>query len=295
MRRLFIRCFQLLAIAFLLVQGISVFQLDHLRAHGGAMHEVIRRSLAPSQAPVILMGDSVSAQLARHRAPDPRELLDLTGNAAISLAGQLAMLTVHARHNDLRGRTVLVACHPDSFTWNLADYYTFGYFVRLFDRPPFRDTFSPMVRERIRHVPLYPLAYLPSVRVSSWSPSWRPRAPDPSPSFYPALSSVTIESLQRMRALATEAGFSLHVVPPPVADEVYARLDMTSLHDQVRALGLQDLFGDYFETIPVLPRHLFREDDPIHFRTEALPLVEWPYLDAGFVRGKFAPARGATP
>ncbi len=282
MRRFVIKCVCMAVWIGLLLQLVATVRLrsgDAGRRVAAEVYDAQARSRALTQAPTIFLGDSVSHQLILHRDPAPERIHDLTCNAAISLAGHWLLLRQFAERNPMRGRRVVLAYHPDSFIFNLDDKFSFGYFVRPFNRAPYARHFTDLVRSRVRSVPLQFLVHLPSVRASDWSPRWVPRPAGDSAPHYPRLSAVSVEALRAIQTMAAREGFRLHVASPPVSEETYARFDMAAFYEQSEREGLGDVFRPYRETLQVLPRDWFRDNDPIHFRAAALPSVRWPVLD----------------
>lgn len=265
-------------LAALIIQLHSWWMLKTYRVRHEVGPEVYRAIASARQfndAPIVLLGDSVTHQLASTLLDNNAQVIDLSCNAAISLAGHYLLLKRFSEFNDLKSRKVIISYHPDSFRFNLNDKFTFGYFARPFYDPWFRDHYPPIVCEKLDNISFAWLLKVPSIRASDWSPSMTTHIPDSGVGHYPSLSDVSIDTLRRFRNLSRVAGFSLIIISSPVCDETYSRFDLPSFKKQIEREGLSDLFGAYFLSMDVLPRNLFRDDDTIHFRGSAIGDVKW--------------------
>jgi len=221
---------------------------------GREVWAALRNSRRHVEARTIVLGDSVAHQL--YDEGDVGAVYSLACNQGVAMVGQYVLLRTLADANDLRGRKVFLVVHPGYLGNELDEVFTFHYFLKPFYGAKAQAHFSDLVQRRIADVPYAWAALVPLVRISTWSPSAVPK------SLGELIGPVSLEYLERMRALARERGFELRVVSPWIS-ESSSRFDLQELRSRVHAWGLDDVFEGYDPLARVLPDGMFI--DRIHY------------------------------
>jgi hypothetical protein len=267
MRKLLLRLVAFAAIVTVAVPGV-LLRFDLLRLHevlGSEVWEALRnteKTVAPKLD--VVLGDSLARQL-YGEGQESGQFWSLASNQAVTIVGQWILLRKFAEHNDMRGRRVFLVTLPSAFTNELRSNLTFHYFLKPFYWSPGDPDLSPLVRERIRDIPLSWTALVPIVKLSRWSPV--PRAHDGDGPLGP----VAVDYLRRMRELGRERGFTVKVLAPFVRRSTRSAYDDGAFRQAVERASLEDLFDRYY--LRVMPDEAFEPWGPhlSPFARSALP------------------------
>ena len=250
--------------------GVHALGWDRRTQVGHVVWETLAIADRPHPAPVILVGDSVGDQLYGQRGRNRPDIEVLCSTAAISLAGHYFTLGDVARHGGLRGKTVVLLFHPNSFAFDLRDVFVYQYFLKPFYRKRYFPDFAATVFDRINPVPWKAALLLPSIRFGNWVPDWRPTPVAPAPGFR-YFSPMSREYLPKLIARIRAAGGRLLIRPPPINQQWAAEnLDLGQWEREINQLNLREAFAGYREALQFWPAEKFKTGDPIHFKQDVL-------------------------
>jgi hypothetical protein len=267
MRKLLLRLVAFAAI-FTVALPWAILRFDLVRLHealGKEVWEALRNAEKTVQPKLdVVLGDSVAHQIYRE-GQESGQFWSLASNQAITIVGQWILLRKFAEHNDMRGRRVSLVVSPGVFSNELRSSLTFHYFLKPFYWSADDPDLSPLVRERIRDIPLSWTALVPIVKLSRWSPVPRVRDGDG------PIGPVAVEYLRRMRDLGRERGFTVKVIAPFMTLKTKSAFDEGAFRQAVERASLEDLFDRYY--LRVLPDEAFGPGG-VHltrYSLEALP------------------------
>ena len=244
-------------VSLFILPDIIPFKLQYRKIFlpSSEVYTAIDKSLRSTEGVrALVLGDSLGNQLySINRYND--KIYSLACNQAVSLAGQYVLLTNFIKNNDVHGIRVYLVYHPESFSNNLDQNYTFNYFIKPFYSGGDSSLFTNTVKEKIRNIPYHSSPLLPIIKLSILSPDFNPDL-----SFkisftendIPILkekylfSEVSIEYLKKINELAKEHHFEFKVVSPFLRaefghyeDDNYSRIIVEN--------GLEKAFAGYFD------------------------------------------------
>jgi len=223
---------------------------------GDEIYISIDKSLKKDKHKKLIIGDSVGNQLFRNtKSYDCFN--SLACNQAISMAGQYILLNNYfSVGNEVD--TVILICTPFTFTNNLDQVYTYHYFIKPFYKD-YHQLFSDKVYEQIHKVPYSEFYWVPNILTSNWAPNYKPD----DQVDYTFLSPISIEYLQKMKALSEEHHFKLIILPTPTRES--RRPEVEKINKQeIIANGLSNEFKDFFKDIIFLNDSNF--EDHVHLK-----------------------------
>jgi hypothetical protein len=236
------------------------------------MEAIIRSVETSSQAITkLLLGDSVARQLypVKENNDDHQSL---ACNQALSLAGHYFILKNFLKsHPPTPGKPydVTLVYHPQSFSSNLDQVFTYHHFVKNFYREPYKDEFTPEVTASLAIIPYKYIARNPLIYTTNWAPvvHFDPKAK------HEFISPINRVYLLKIQQLCKTHGLKFKLMPPWIS---------TSKEHQVAELKgdvkkhpeLKPAFTGYFEAIQIKPNSLFSDEihlvnpklgrDPLH-------------------------------
>ena len=228
---------------------------------GPEVYEAIIKSKKHSKCATVVLGDSVAKQL--FSESDDDATLNLTTNAAISMAGQYALVdNVIKSNKDIK--QIYLVINPFAFINNLNDIYTYSYFVKPFYNNEYRNLFTPRT-STIIDSKLYSYAYsLPITRILPLFGNIDYTKPLKRASL---ISDTSIEYLKLIGAMCSANNIRFRVVPAPISMSKAPVLHK-SIKDAESLIirnSLQHTFTQYFENVQILPDDVF-VDDLVHIK-----------------------------
>jgi len=240
---------------------------------GSEVYTAIEKSMKPTEGVrVLVLGDSVANQL--YNISDyNNEIYSLTCNQAISVVGQYLLLKNYIKNNITKGLKVYLIYHPESFSNNLDQNYTFNYFIKPFYAAENYSLYTNTVNNKVKDIPYYSSVVIPLIKMSLISPDFDPdlsfkvsHYENSTPIFKDKylFSEISIEYLKKMKLLSEENKFGIKVVSPYLMSE-YLEYEEKKYSKIITNNGLDEMFEDYFN---------FKVTDSDNFRDN------YHYIDA---------------
>ena len=229
--------------------------------NGREIYWAIKKSTKPKKVKKLLIGDSVAEQLFDNRKYND-SIYSLACNQAISCVGYYSLLKDFLDTNrDSLPDEVILVIHPLSFQNNLNQVYTFHYFLKPFYCPPFKQNFSATVCRQIEKVPFYYLSQFPFIKISNWSPDFRPEK-ESNGHF---LAPVSLEYILRMKNLCDSLHIPFHIVAPPVSNVYRKEINQNTqlILNESAAINMQTDFALYMNSVKYMDNALYK--DEMHF------------------------------
>jgi len=233
------------------------------------------------EAKVVVLGDSVCCQLYKPNSYR-KEIVSLASNYGVSLLGQRILMDIWLEHNSDAGpQDIALVVNPESFRNSLNETFTYGYVIKPFWCPEWRNRFDDVESRRIKAFRFYWLSQFPYVRISDWCPSEIPSFAQ-EPHFKEChLSQISIYELKKMEESARRHGVRLHILAGVVRESTRTR-DFGVFKRQIKEGNLEALFSEYFPSAKYLPDQLFLDDvrarihlkDPEALGRDALGLLK---------------------
>lgn len=268
LRRFMRRALQFLVLGILVMNVVAVLILSSRLKPimiGREVWLAIDHTRDVTSATTLVLGDSVARQLYDRNNERATGFLHATANQSISMAGQEMLLREALRSNPQLKRVILLY-HPDSFSNDLDQPYTFNYFAKPFCSLKTWPRLSSLVKQHMERRLEFWAAFLPLVKATQLlsNVDYTPRAARGSKRA-PTLAPTTADCLPRMRDLCEAHGVSLELRSPPIAADRKLEWLRTGVHDS----GMDTIFAGYFESMRLLPSRLF--PDGIHIDAQELP------------------------
>jgi hypothetical protein len=229
--------------------------------NGREIYGAIKKSAKHKKVKKLLIGDSVAQQLFDNRKYND-STYSLTCNQAISCAGYYFLLKSFLDKNpdSLPARVILVV-HPLSLQNNLNQVYTYHYFLKPFYCQPYRQYFTATVYNQIQKIRFYYLSQFPFIKISNWSPDFRPEKVD-STVF---LSPISLEYLYRIKSLCDSLHIPFAMVAPPISlvYKPYLMQNSARILHESESINMQAYFAPYLSSFSYCDNALYK--DEMHF------------------------------
>ncbi len=213
----------------------------------------IKRSKTKHKTKKLLLGDSVAKQL----FPDPNDTINsLACNHAISLAGQYFLLNNYIKTGN-KPDTVYLLFSNLSFLNNLHQIYTYHYFLKPFYHAEYDSEFTPTVYEQIHKIPYHQFCREPYILTSNWAPLFT----STDSVDYTLLSPISIQYLNKIKALAHQEKFKLIILPIPMSIKSKPSVEKIN-RQEITDNNFEEEFKHYFQNIVYLDESCF--SDEIH-------------------------------
>jgi hypothetical protein len=228
----------------------------------------------PGDAKYIVIGDSVAYQL--FRGYENKDMLNLTTNQAISMAGQYVLLKSAIRNNPIK--VVVMVFKPQSFCNDLDQKFTYNYFVRPFYTVENYQNFTPHTLERVKSNIFSMLFLTPFSKVSNifsgidYSLAHTDKS---DVSLY--LSGISSEYMRKIYDMCRENNIKIVLLSPVVSNSKISSYKFERLKTQIAENGLTDMFAKYFYKMLVLDDSYFL-DDQVHLKHDSLARISHHYL-----------------
>ncbi len=257
-----------------LIDGIRLYRYgDRLPSYilGEEVYNSIRSSKTSRRVKRLIAGDSTGHQLYPSWKDYGSVALSVACNQAVTMAGHYFLIEdfLQTNENQLPEEVVLVI-NPETFGNNV-DRFAFNYFLKPFGYVEYIHRFTPTLRRRIRQIPFYMLAYLPSYKLSNYSPSYEMTNEE-----FAFISPVSKEYLCKIAELTQRYGVKLRLVSSPVPNWRYDWF-MTSIQtarDSGELSGLESVMMEYVTTI--IPHDDADFQDHVHLHNH---LISEDYLN----------------
>lgn len=195
------------------------------------------------------------------------QVIDLTCNQALSLAGHYSLLLDTLNHNPQVNKVYLlyqIGC----FRNNLDEPWTYNYFVKPFFLD--NDTiFSLATHAIIKSKFYWPLYKLPISRVLPCFGSIDYSSKEIPVEHHPTLSPTSIEYIQVIQKLCRTRNVIFKIIPTPISKKVGGSYD--DFERLIRENNLTDTFNGYLDHMIVLSDDFFV--DKVHFKEKYLKFV----------------------
>lgn len=243
--KLLFNCFEVNRIGFETYTAIESSKKNHKNKH------------------TLVLGDSVARQLI-YANNIKQNIIDLTSNQVISLAGQYTLLQLTLNSNK-QIKTVCLMLIPNALTISFDQIATYDYFIRPFF-PQYSEYFNTSTIDMINSKFFSNLYMLPIAKVL---PIFGNIRYDDQPRRQGIhLSATTIEYLKLMRNRCQRDNINFKVLAAPVSRSVYKNeFPFNYLQKQINDNELFDILKDYTKSIVPFDDNLF-EKDKIHFKYE---------------------------
>lgn len=244
-----------LIIFFMLPQFIPYKEEIMLaNAPGAEVYAAINKSnMHKKNISTLILGDSVANQLYNVHEYN-EDIYSLACNQAISMAGHYILLKNFSDNNAMAGINVYLIYHPNSFSNNLDDKWTYDYFIKPFYNINNMSLFTDTLIRQVKNVPFYMLSSIPLMKITALSPKH-----DPDISYKiktkingiailkenELFSELSIEYLKKMAILANEKKFNIKIVSPFLRNE-YCEYYNNSYIKELSANGIHEILADYF-------------------------------------------------
>jgi hypothetical protein len=239
------------------------------------VHDARYKSLRPSLAAFVAVGDSVAHQLVAQQALTNPNVENLATYHSVSLVGQY-LLARNALRSHPRVRSIVLIYIPGSFSNDLDYRWVYPHFVKpLVDREAM-SALSPRALAQLRRSPWFPIYPFPLSKTMAWVPFTDYGALEAGPPRHHRgdLAPISLEYLQAMRALCQAHGVSFRVYSPPLHPRRVP--DLSEMSTVIAEAGLEKSFRHYVDTVRVLDASDFQADR-VHIRRERVAALAEMY------------------
>lgn len=261
--------FTILAIPFIAGQGLYIYctRTYEQTVNGSEIYVSLHKSVIKKKVKVLLIGDSVGEQLYDNRTYND-EVYSLTTNQAISMAGYYILLKKFTDTNyDQLPQEVILILHPETFTNNLDQKFTFHYFLKPFYKQENRALLTQNCIKQIKKIPFNSFSQLPFIVSTNWAPDYQP----PKDTSYRLISPISNEYLVKMSALCAKKHIVFRLYSPPVKASSRNQIARYAAgQGECIKCDLSTEFKSYFDNIEYLADTLFQ--DQIHFKKQYIPV-----------------------
>jgi len=209
---------------------------------GREIYHSIKKSKQKNKSKKLLLGDSVGNQLFNNETNNDT-INSLACNQSIGMVGQFILLNNYLKagnHLD----TLYMVFTVSSFGNNLNQVYTYHYFVKPFYTSEYKDLFTNTVVHQIKKIPFVSISRVPLILASDWAPHIKPSDKQE----YTFLSPISIEYLDKIKALSVQYNFKIIVLPTPTSLNKKKLIDGINKKEIVDN-NLESEFGQYFQNI----------------------------------------------
>ncbi len=230
--------------------------------NGREIYWAIKKSSKPKKVKRLLIGDSVAQQLFDNRKYNSDTLYSLTCNQAISCAGYYFLLKNFLDNNrDSLPDQVILIVNPLSLQNNLNQVFTFHYFLKPFYCNPYKQYFTPTVTNQIEKIRFYYLSQFPFIKISNWSPDFRPEKSEDNHFLAP----ISLEYVRRINDLCNSFHVPFRIVSPPVSNIYMENLIKNTplILSESSGINMRQEFTSYIGSIKYLDDSLYK--DEMHF------------------------------
>ena len=251
------------------------------------VHERINRSRQKGSFKKVYIGDSVGNQLFDFDSVPN----SLCSNAAVNMAGNFILIN-NLLENNPDIKEIILASVPNDIGWNFEQKLTHNNFVKPFLLFRHLKYFDTLLRSKLWEEPVSWLYLFYAVKVLPISDINFAKDDATSVTYLEeikltTLSDLAVDYLQKLHQLCEEKGIRLQLISPPVPQHWDDDTNhWTKMRAQVDSLGLQDIFGDYFNTIEYYPDAWFL--DGLHLKERFIPKARREFLskENGVGRGE---------
>lgn len=215
----------------------------------------------------VILGDSVARQIITKGLAGKINVIDLTCNQALSLAGHYSLLLNVLNHNPQVSKVYLLY-HIGSFSNNLDEPWTYNYFVKPFyleNDSLFSDNIHTIIKRKF----YWPLYKLPIARVLPCFGSIDYSHKDTLAKYRPIMSPTSIEYIQIIQKLCRARNVEFKIFPTPISFK--AGISFHDFNILVRENNLCDTFNKYLDRMIVLDDDFFV--DRVHFKEKYIKIV----------------------
>lgn len=209
---------------------------------GKEIYNAIKKSKKKSNSKTLLLGDSVGYSLFPNETTN-NGINSLACNQAIGIVGQFLLLNNYLNAGNKIDRVIMLFT-PFSFKNNLAEIYTFHYFLKPFNNSEYTPLFTTSVKEQIKKIPYNQFVQIPHIFVTSWAPEFNP----PDRNDYTFLSPISIEYLKKIKELSIQYDFELNILPTPTSTEKKKLIKKIDINE-ISNYNFEHEFEDYFKKI----------------------------------------------
>jgi len=242
-----------------LAQGIISFTSGSKLIRWRPVATVIAKSRRKIPGTVVVLGDSVAAQLFSSLTAANA----LTINGAVMNSGQYILIR-NALTANPQLKTVVLILNPESVGYGFERRTIYSSFLKPFYTPANVKHFSRHIWSQMAARPLSYLTILPLVKVARCFPDIRfPRRKRAAGLF----SDISIEYLHRIEKLTEAHRVELILLSPPLKASFKNRV-MNRFRPEVDRHGLSARFGPYFERLVFVDDAHFK--DRVHLRSDYL-------------------------
>jgi hypothetical protein len=255
-------------LSFYIISNQLLSHYFKLQSIGKEVYEAIESSKEyyPSKDTVIL-GDSVAKELITTGLKDEINVVDLTCNQAISLAGHYILL-VNTLSRNPQVRKVYLLYHVDSFKNDLDQIWTYNYFIK----PLYIDN-EQLVKQPTRNIIqshfYWILFKFPIAKVLPVFGQIDYSCKNAAKKNYSYLSPTSIEYLGEMKNICQHHNVTLKIIPVPVSENKVRNYDYIRM--QIKENSFSDIFNGYLNKLIVLNDEFYR--DHIHFKPDYIRFV----------------------
>lgn len=228
--------------------------------HWFYVYEVLLKSNYPVKSDTVYLGDSVGRSLFH---PDSLENA-FTTNASVTIVGHYLLAKRLIEKND-NINTIIVIGIPIRFGTGLTNDRTYGYFVKPFLTFSNLKYFEKDIFERLIKVPSSFLCVFKAVKALPLDEIDFSKHRNRKGLF----SEISIIYLKKLKKMCDENNIKLILLPPPVKKEYKEKYsNWKKYKTQIRELGLEEVFGDYYDNISYLDDSCYY--DNWHFKHKYL-------------------------
>ena len=240
---------------------------SHYFRAGEEIFFALEKSSRASNAATAVLGDSVANQLFSLINENKNDMIVLTSNRAISMAGQYIILDNIIR-SDKKLKKIYLVCTPGSLFYDLNEVYTFNYFIKpiytTYGHALFTDRTNKIIESKpysfIYSLPMAQI--LPIFNLVDYSSGVSSNTVGNN-----VISMTSIEYLKLMKKKCSDSAITFKILPTPISNKY--SVDFINAKEQVSENNLESVFGKYFDNITVYDNHFFYNDF-IHIKPEFL-------------------------
>jgi len=173
----------------------------------------------------------------------------------ITMAGQYLILKNIIRHNDLKGKDVVLIMHPNGFTARLHGASLYHYFMKPFYNNEFIPLMDSLMLETLSGISNRYIYQLPVVRCTNWVPNKEQLDLEKANA---SLAPLSVHYLKAIDSLAETHKFRFRVIAP-IQPEKNKQLSYQKLKEEIGLNGLKHIFKDYFDDLKYFRDNFFED------------------------------------
>jgi len=262
------------AISYCIVKNNKLFRefISRKEPWSSYTYDAIERSKAPSNKIIALLGDSVARQMLED---DKYEVLDLTTNMWVSMAGQFMLVNNLVKYQPQLKKICLLAI-PESLAIDINTVGAYNYFIKPFYSDEYIPLMSSNTLDIIRSKPYYIMLNQPLSKVLPVFTIVNYNDVKQSVKGNEFLSPTSQYYITKMQQVCDLANVKLEIYPCPMSLTRYTIFTKEKFSDKLShdliTPQLKAALGNYYNNIIIFDNKFFREDN-LHRNGEHWPEV----------------------